>query len=287
MTSFDTTGAVELIVDTILRSDVHIAAVDGAEATVDIRPRNPERALDVKAVQIAEVDLLDGVLRVRLRPQRRYSWFTDGGAVDIDIRVPIGSRLHIETGMGAIVADGEFGAAWLRTGMGDLRVDQVASLVAKSGMGDVTLSGSDGDVAVTTGGGLVRLASVSGALEVRNSNGSTEVGLVEGPAQLRSSNGSIEVGTAWGDVTAKSANGSVRIGEVSRGAISASTSTGAIDIGVKPGTAAWLQLDTKQGRIINALDAGEGPAASGDTVELRARSSHSDVTIHRSTEGAS
>ncbi|MET0449246.1 MAG: hypothetical protein ABW004_12610 [Aeromicrobium sp.] len=286
MTSFDTTGPVELIVDSILRSDIRIVAGDDHAATVDIRPRDPQRPLDTKAVGIAEVDLVDGILRVRLRPQRRYSWFTDGGAVDIDVRVPIGSRLHVESGMGAIVADGEFAAAWLRSGMGDLRVDQVASLVAKTGMGDVIVGGSDGDVVVGTGGGLVRIGSVGGALEVRNSNGSTEIDAVGGPAHVRSSNGSIDIGATGSDVTAKSANGSIRVAEVVRGSISASTSTGAIDIGVKPGAAVWLQLDTKQGRIINTLDAGDGPAATGDTVEVRARSSYSDVTIHRSTEGA-
>jgi hypothetical protein len=54
-----------------------------------------------------------------------------------------------------------------------------------------------------------------------------------------------------------------------------------VDVGVRAGVAAWLDLHTGCGRVEKLLDTGGQPERSQDTVEVRARSSFGDITIRR------
>lgn len=282
MTTFDTSGPVELTVDLGIRSDIWITAVDRAEATVQIRPRNPERTQDVTAAGQIAVDLTDNRLRVGFAHLRIRNWFTDGGAVDVSIEVPTGSSLDIGTGMGAVDAAGEFGAAVLRSGMGAIRIDRCAGLRAKTGQGDVTVGSTAGLVSISTGTGKVRIGAIAGTATVKNANGETQIGVVTDDLSISAANGDILIDRADANVTVKASNGSVRIGDIGRGAVTAATAAGAVEVGIRPGTAAWLDLSTKYGRVHNTLATGDGPAATGDTVQVRARSSYGDITVHRS-----
>jgi DUF4097 and DUF4098 domain-containing protein YvlB len=282
MTTFETNGPVELTVDLGIRSDIWITATDRQEARVEVRPRNPSRSLDTKAAEQVQVGFDDGRLRLTHRQWRRYISFSDGGAVDVTIEVPIGSTLDASSGMGDIVADGEFGVAVLRSGMGALRIDQCAGLRAKTGMGDVTVGGVAGDVDIATGTGKVRVAEVGGSATIKNSNGETLVGGVARDLHVRAANGDIAIDRTGGDVDAKASNGSLRIGEVSRGTVTIATAAGVIDVGVRPGTATWLDLNSKYGRVHSSLDAADGPAPGGDTLQLRARTAYGDIAVHRS-----
>lgn len=282
MTTFDTIGPVDLTVELGIRSDIWITAVDRNEASVHLRPRNPDRARDTNAADQIVVDLADNRLRVGFRHLRIQNWFTDGGAVDVTIEVPIGSAIDVSSGMGSLDADGEFGAVVLRTGMGAIRVDQCESLRAKTGQGDVTVGGVGGQAEITTGTGKVRVGLLDGAATIKNSNGETQIGAAAQGLTVTAANGDIEIGRAGGEVAARAANGAIRIGDIARGAITAATASGSIEVGVRAGAAAWLDLSTKYGRVHNALAVGDGPEPSGDTVQVRARSSYGDIRIHRS-----
>jgi hypothetical protein len=82
-------------------------------------------------------------------------------------------------------------------------------------------------------------------------------------------------------VVAKTSNGDVRLDEVERGNVVAQTALGKIDIGIRDGVAAWLDLDTKFGKVDNVLDSAGKPGAGEDAVEVRARSAFGDITIRR------
>jgi hypothetical protein len=49
-----------------------------------------------------------------------------------------------------------------------------------------------------------------------------------------------------------------------------------------PSSAAWLDLTTRFGNVHNDLDAAERPEPGEDAVEVRARTSYGDITVHRS-----
>jgi hypothetical protein len=59
------------------------------------------------------------------------------------------------------------------------------------------------------------------------------------------------------------------------------TSYGGIEIGIRHGSAAWLELSSRRGRVHNALEATDGPAQDDDTVEVRASTNWGDILIRR------
>jgi hypothetical protein len=70
--------------------------------------------------------------------------------------------------------------------------------------------------------------------------------------------------------------------ETVRGAVTLETAMGDIEIGVRTGTAAWLDVKTRFGRVHNSMTAAESPDSAADTVEVRASTSFGDITVRRS-----
>ena len=95
-------------------------------------------------------------------------------------------------------------------------------------------------------------------------------------------NGGISVDKAGAGVTANTANGDVRIGDVTRGSASLKTACGEIEIGIRPGSAARLDVHTHFGRVHNDMDTVERPEPTEETVDVRARTSYGDIIIRRS-----
>jgi len=75
----------------------------------------------------------------------------------------------------------------------------------------------------------------------------------------------------------------VWIGEVVRGKVSATSKNGSVEVGVREGSAAWLELNTDVGRVYNELASSDAPEAGdpADKVEVRASTKLGDVTIRR------
>ena len=82
-------------------------------------------------------------------------------------------------------------------------------------------------------------------------------------------------------VGAKTKYGQVRVHDAVRGSLDLETAYGTVEAGVREGTAAWLEIEAKSGRVRNLLTATDGPADSGETVEIRARTSYGNVVIRR------
>jgi DUF4097 and DUF4098 domain-containing protein YvlB len=127
----------------------------------------------------------------------------------------------------------------------------------------------------------VRLRELDSSAVIKNSNGDTWVGVAGGDLRLNAANGSIAVDLAQASVGAKSANGDVRLGEVVRGSVVLETKIGDLEVGIREGTAAWLDVNSRFGHVRNGLDAADGPEASAETVEVRARTSVGEVVVRR------
>jgi hypothetical protein len=57
---------------------------------------------------------------------------------------------------------------------------------------------------------------------------------------------------------------------------------GDIEVGIHEGTAAWLDVKTRFGRVHNTMDAADAPDPASDNVEVRAHTAFGEITIHRS-----
>ena len=68
---------------------------------------------------------------------------------------------------------------------------------------------------------------------------------------------------------------------MAHGAVVAQSAFGAVEVGIRGGVAAWLDLDTKFGKVTNELDASSRPDPSDEVVEVQAHTSYGDVTVRR------
>ncbi len=281
MTVFQTPQPISVSLE-IGVGDLRLAASDSIETMVEVKPADPTKNGDVTAAMQTQVEYASGSLLVR-GPKSWRKWTPWGGreSVVVEIQLPSSSRVGAELGMGAIHSAGRLGNLDLKTGMGDIRIDEAGAVRLRTGLGEVTLGRVAGDADVKTGSGRIDIGSVAGSATVKNSNGDTRIGEVTGRVQLRNANGAIQVDSARSDVTAKTAAGDVRLGVLSHGSTEATTAYGQIDIGVLDGVAAWLELSTGFGRVHNELEDTDRPSAQEQTTEIRARTAAGDINIRR------
>ena len=163
-----------------------------------------------------------------------------------------------------------------------MQLDHAGPVELSTGAGDITVERAADRAEVTTGSGAVSVGSIAGVGVIKSSNGDTWVGDVSGDLRVNAANGKISVDQAHGGVAAKTAYGDVYLGAVERGSILAQTAFGTVEVGIRDGVAAWLELNTSYGRVHNYLEATERPGLGEDAVEVRARSSFGDIAVRRS-----
>jgi hypothetical protein len=283
MPTFDTPQPISVTVDLGV-GDLRIVASDRTDTMVEVRPSDPAKKADVTAAEQTRVEYAGGRLLIKApRNWRQYTFRGGGESVDVQVELPAGSQLQGETGVAALRCQGRLGECRYKTGVGDIQLDRAGAVQLRTGVGDITVERAGGDAELTTGSGSLRLDGIDGTAVVKNSNGDTWIGRVTGDLRVNAANGRISVDQASGAVAAKSANGDVRLGEVAHGAVLAQTAFGKVEIGIRDGVAAWLDLNTRFGTVRNDLDTADRPAAGEEAVEVRARTSFGDITIHRSS----
>ena len=264
MQVFDTPEPVNASIE-LPAGSVRITASDRADTVVDVRPSDPSDDGDVQTAEQTRVEYSKGRLLVKA-PKRGARWwlFEWGGSVEVSVDLPTRSRVDIAAALADVRCEGRLGESRLSTSSGDISV-------ARS---DTTY--------VTTSDGAIWIGEIDGAALVKTSNGDITLGEARGDLRLNTANGNITVDRALAAVSAKTANGSVRIGEVVRGAIVLETAYGELEVGVREGTAAWLDVSTRYGSVRSSLDPTDGPEPAEETVEVRARTSMGDIVIRRS-----
>jgi hypothetical protein len=294
VSSFDTPDPISVSVG-LGTGDLRIAAGDRHDTVVEVRPSDPARGSDVSAAERTRVEFTGGALVVRAPtrwgedapwPMRAASTLLGprggGESVDVEIALPAGSHLRVDAGMAAVSCAGRLGECHIKLGAGEIRLDAAGPVDLRTGAGAITVDRVAGLVEVRTGTGEVRIGAIDGYAVVKNSCGDTWIGEVTGGLQVNASFGRISVDRADAEVAARTAYGDVRLGDVARGAIVAQTGFGKVDVGVRDGVAAWLDLETRHGAVVNELKEAGAPGQGEDSVEVRARTAFGDITLHRS-----
>jgi Putative adhesin len=280
MPTFDTPDPITATID-VVSGDVRIRAGDRDITTVTVEPSDPSNDEDRKAADRTRVEYTSPRLLVKAPKLRSWRPHSAGGSIDLTIELPAGSNVVGGASLADFQVDGRIGECRIRTGLGHIRADRTSTAVLKTGIGDVSLDRATGHVDITASSGEVRLRELDEGGVIKNSNGDTWVGATAGELRISAANGDIAVDHAQAGVDAKSANGDVRLGEVVRGSIVLETKLGDLVVGVREGTAAWLDVRSHAGRVHNALDAVEAPEPATETVEVRARTAAGDVAIRR------
>lgn len=280
MPTFPTPGPITATVDLGFGSVV-VTAGDRDTTVVEVVPSDASNDEDRTAAEQTTVECINDRLLVRAPKLRSWLSRTGGGSVDVAIELPAGSHVHGTLGSADVSATGTLGDCRLRTGLGHLRIEAVDTLHVKSGSGDISVEHVAGHADVVTGSGDVRLVELGGTTVVRNSNGDTWIGGACDELRIQAANGDVTVDRADAGVGVRSANGDIRLHHVARDAVVLETQVGDLEVGIPEGTAAWLDVGAKAGRVHNLLDAADGPADRAETVRVRARTTMGEVMIRR------
>jgi DUF4097 and DUF4098 domain-containing protein YvlB len=283
MPRFDTPEPISVGIELAV-GDVRITASDRKDTVVEVRPSDPSHEPDVRATEQTQVEYAGGRLLVKAPKQRRLGLFGKPGSIEVTIDLPAGSQLHADVSVAAVRCLGRLGECRVKSAAGDLQLDQTGPLDLHTSVGAIVVHRAVGNAEVSTGSGRLRVGEIDGAAVVKNSNGDTWIGEVTGDLRVNAANGSISVDRAQAGVVANTANGGIRLGEVARGSASLKTALGEIEVGIRAGTAARLDVSTHFGRVHNNLEAAGSPAPSDETVEVHARTSYGDIVIRRSSD---
>lgn len=283
MPTYATPQPISATID-LAAGDIEVRASDRGDTTIEVAPSYALNDADVAAAEQTTVDLANGVLRVIGAKGRGMGWRHNRGSVRVTVSLPTGSSVQATSGVGRIAGSGRLGDCRVRSGAGDIVIEDAASLDVATGIGEVAASQVTGDVKVKTGTGAIRVSTIGGTTHIRNSNGVTELGDARGQVSVKSSNGRITIERAHADVKVATSLGDVTLGSVEDGSVELRTAMGRVKVGVRDGVAARLDLHTSFGNVISELAPTGQPAATDGTVVVVARTSAGDIVVSRAAE---
>jgi hypothetical protein len=167
-----------------------------AEATeVAVRPVRAKFATDARAVEAAAASTVEegnGVVVVRVPdpPGRGRS-----GQVLVEVDVPTGTSVTVESGEAEVVCTGPVGALEVVASSGSVHAESVRGpLIVRTGRGPVTVHECSGPVSITASGGVVVLRAVSGPATIRSTSGDVHLWWLGGSAEIATTTGNVRLG---------------------------------------------------------------------------------------------
>ena len=266
MATFATPQPITAVVEVVAGS-VRLIASDREDTVVEVRPRDRNRASDVRIAEQARVDFQNGTLTVSTG--KRFISLGRGGAVDVDIALPSRSRLQASTASAAVHADGEYADCKLASASGDMLVHSVS-----------------GNIKADTASGEIAVQNANGGASISTASGSATIGRLDGDVTFRAASGGLTISRLRGHASAQTASGDVTVAAAVQGAVSVQTSSGQVQIGIADGTAAQLDVRTHSGSVRNKLAHADGPAEGEETVAVQVRTASGDIVVQRATADA-
>jgi DUF4097 and DUF4098 domain-containing protein YvlB len=280
MPVFDTPQPVPVTID-VVAGDIRIIASDRADTVVQVRPSDVGHEPDVRAAEQTRVEMTTSGLLIKGPRQRSASLRNKVGSVDVSVELPAGSPVRADAALGVVRASGVLGECRVKTSAGDIEVEQSGAADLRCSAGSITADRVAGDAEISSGSGRIRVGEIDGTAAIKNANGDIWVGHITGDLRMHTANGDVTVGRADAGVNASTATGAVRAADIARGAVALKTGFGEIEIGIREGTAARLDVSTGFGRVHNDLAAADSPGEAADTAEVRARTGYGEIYIRR------
>ena len=201
--------------------DVRLIAADRVDTTVEVLPADAASGRDAKAAEQTTVEYADGLLRIQ-GPVAHTS-LGSSGSVEVTVQLPAGSRVQAKAASTEFRAVGRLGDVSLDSSQATVKVDEAASARLTTSAGDVTVGRLGGPAQIRTGQGNIRIDQAEhGVLELRTEAGAITVGAAAGVSaaldagtthgrihnSLKNTDGTpdltIHATTARGDITARS-----------------------------------------------------------------------------------
>ncbi|MFF4188271.1 DUF4097 family beta strand repeat-containing protein [Streptomyces sp. NPDC001691] len=173
MQKFETSAPVRAILD-IPAGRVRVVAADRTDTTVDILPADASKSRDVKTAQQTTTAYGDGVLRIETPAKSPYLGL--GGALDVTVHLPAGSRVEAKAGSAEFQTAGPLGHVAFHSAHTTTKIDRAETLDLTANAGDVSVGhlGGDGEISVTQGDITIGEA-VQGKLTLHTVSGNVTV----------------------------------------------------------------------------------------------------------------
>ncbi len=280
MPSFDTPEPILAVIELGV-GGLLIRASDRADTVVDVRPVEPSSDADVQAARETTVEYAAGRLTIRAPKRRLRSLFGSGDAVEVTVDLPTGSRVDARAATG-VQATGRLGDCTVEVARGGVDLDETGDLRLRTANGDVFVGRCRGCADVMTANGAIRIQQLDGPVAVQAASGAITLGEAADDVRVATAAGVVSIDRALASVDARTGSADIRLGEVVRGTVAVVTGSGRLDIGVREGTAALLDLRSGDGTVRSEIAAVDRPAPSDETVEIRALSGRGNILVHRS-----
>ena len=242
-----------------------VTAEERDTVSVEIAPHRKDKR-SVQAAEATRVEFRDNKLTIQA-PEGMAGMvfnFGRGSAIDVTVRVPTGSSVNAKTATAPIQLTGEYDVVQATTASAPIRVEKARS---------ASVNTASGDLQVTECTEEAKGNTVSGDLEIS---------YCDGPVSLKSVSGDVRVGYTGGAVTGGSVSGDITIGTITTGNNQLKSVSGAVSVGIAPGTGVWMDLNTVNGTTSSDLAVGDMPPENQAQAELRIGTVSGNIDIFRS-----
>jgi len=280
--TFSTPGPITTTVSTA-GARVRLVAGDRSDTVVQVEPVDSTSEFDVSVAENTTVTLSGNALSIKTTKSGDR-----GGSVAITVELPAESRLVLQATWTNVRSDGPLGDCELNVSSGGgIQLDRVGALRVNLAAGDVTVGHVAGTADIQTRSATgVRLGEVGGTVRYMGTTGELWVGHARSDVDVSSAGGSIEVDRAEGSVTAEADRCPIRVGWMARGRAELVNGSGGIEVGISEGVAVSVDAKSTKGEVRDSVSQ-DGSAATGERVQVHARTRLDDIVIHRVSHRAS
>lgn len=215
-------------------------------------------SLAAEAVRQTRIDFTGGRLVVRTSKDMQLR----NVAVAVSVQAPLDSHVTAKSGSGDLDVTGAAGRLELATGSGRVSADQAA-----------------GSAKVDTGSGVVRLGPMAAGVRAKTGSGDVEVTSIGGVSTVVTGSGDVWLGAVTSDVLARTGSGNVTIADAAAGQVELHTGSGAIRVGVRAGSPAEIDLSSGSGEAQSDLDLSSTPPSSAPALHVRGRTGSGSALV--------
>jgi hypothetical protein len=131
---------------------LRLVASDSTETVAEVGPTDPTKEGDVNAARQTRVEYASGCLLVK-GPKNWRQWTPWGGrdSIDVEIQLPEDSHVSADVTMASVRSKGRLGELDVKTGFGDVRVEEAGPVKIRTGYGEVMVGRVEGYADVKTG----------------------------------------------------------------------------------------------------------------------------------------
>ncbi|RAG85063.1 hypothetical protein DN069_13985 [Streptacidiphilus pinicola] len=259
-------------------------AGDHKKTFVELRPSDRLDPCDAATVRLARVEYEAGELVVSAPRARGYPH--GAGAVSLNIRLPSGSRVRAQARAADINAQGRLGECRISTDCGHVMLEETGPLRLAQVLGNTSVDHVGGDLEAHAECGDVQIQCADGSVHLSRTRGSVCIGEAKGDVYVYADSGDLSIGRAHGALEARASQGDMLVDETVKGPLVLENASGRLEIGVVPGTAVSLDLDSHVGTVYQSIELLDEPASADvptgppdDVVRVQARSILGDIVV--------